>query len=151
MKALSELCQELKNWFERKKVFGVFSIENGTLSQNIGLKSGQYFRIVGSIFNDGVHKFGDPNDALIDEDDFDGAVWLMAIPPEVVDIANELDKWIAKNCDADSVNMTPLQSESFGGYSYQKGSQSIAADSNNISAGDWRSVFGTRLNKWRKI
>ena len=147
MTALTELCQELKNWFDRKKMFGSFTIENGAIKEDIGLQSGQYFRIMGSIFNDGVHQEGD---ILIDEEPFDGAIWLMAIPPEVVDIANDIESWIDKNCDVNGANMSPFASESFGGYSYSKGS-SAQANASNFSAADWKSAFNSRLNKWRKI
>ena len=48
---LTELCQELRNWFERKKFFGTFTIESGQIDLPDGsLQSGQYFRIVGSVF-----------------------------------------------------------------------------------------------------
>ena len=147
MTVLTELCQELKNWFDRKKVLGTFTIENGAFNEDIGLQSGQYFRIIGSVFNDGVHQQGD---ILIDEEPFKGAVWLMAVPSEIIDLANDIDAWIEKNCAVDSANMSPFASESFGGYSYSKGS-SAQANATNISAGDWKSAFNSRLNKWRKI
>ena len=52
---LTVLCKELNNWFELEKHFGVFHIENGSIKEDVGLVENQYFRIVGSIFNDGVH------------------------------------------------------------------------------------------------
>ena len=67
---LTDLCQELKNWFDRDmpKFFGGFSIHDGdifTVAANgtetsmgsLGLATNQYFRIVGSVFNDGVVKY----------------------------------------------------------------------------------------------
>lgn len=148
---LSEICQELRNWFDRKKIFGKFEIQNGQLTESIGLQQGQYFRIIGSVFNDGVHQFGNEEDVLQDEEPFDGAIWLMAIPPEVVDLAGEIDKWCAEYAKADSTNMSPFSSESFGGYSYSKGGTATSGATGGLSASDWRTVFGSRLNKWRKI
>ena len=78
---LTELCKELNNWFEHKRHFGTFEIEDRKLKNDVGLKDGQYFRIVGSIINDGVYRY--PAFNLKDES-FDGAVWAMAVPPEVI-------------------------------------------------------------------
>ena len=138
---LSELCQELKNWFTEEKYIGEYKISGGVVTslENLGIKNGQYYRVVGSIFNDGVYKY--PNTDLIDED-FHGAIWLMRVPKEIVDLSNEISTWVTDNAGA--IN-SPFQSESFGGYSYTKAS----SDSNlQIS---WQSHFAPRLNKWRKI
>ena len=143
---LNELCMELRNWFDRglPKFFGVTTIENGKITDAdflAAIKPNQYFRIVGSIFNDGVYK-NDDKLQLTDEL-FDGAVWLMAVPREIVDLANEISDWNKKYGEA--IN-TPYQSESFGGYSYSK-----ASGGSNGSSPSWQSVFNSRLNKWRKI
>ena len=88
---LTELCQELHNWFDKERHFGSFKIEDGELAVSF-LKEGQYYRICGSIFNDGVHKFGDTEDALTDEE-FDGSVWALAIPKAVIKLAAEIAEW----------------------------------------------------------
>lgn len=142
---LTELCQELRNWFERDKYIGAFTIENGQISMPDGsIQSGQYFRIIGSVFNDGVHKYGE--NILVDEI-FKGAVWTMAVPPAVVDLSERIRQWIDKYGDLVS---SPYSSESFGGYSYVKaGSGRGNGDS---SAGlTWQDTFANELNKWRKI
>lgn len=134
----------MNNWFCKKMYFDTFKIENGTLIVP-ELQSGQYFRIVGSTFNDGVYQY--PQTDLHDET-FDGAVWAMAIPAEVIALSAEIDEWKEKYAGVDSVAMSPFQSESFGGYSYTKAS---GAGDNGNDAGDWRSAFGSRLNNWRKV
>lgn len=141
---LTELCQELRNWFDVAHYSGSFTIEDGNISADF-LQEGQYFRIMGSIFNDGVHKY--PANDLIDET-FEGAVWALAILPEVVALSTEIDTWNNKYAGADSAAMSPFQSESWGGYSYAKGS---ANGNNSVSGSDWATVFGRRLNKWRKL
>ena len=143
---LSELCKELKNWFNynQPKVIGTFEIrENEIINDEFTslIQENQYFRIVGSAFNDGVYK-NDNKLTLIDET-FAGAIWLMAIPKSVIDLATEISDWQTKY--ADSVN-SPYQSESFGGYSYSK-----ASGSSGSSVPTWQSVFATQLNEWRKI
>lgn len=143
---LTELCQELRNWFDLERHFGSFEISNGALNVDF-LKSGQYYRIIGSVFNDGVHKRGDVKDTLTDET-FDGAVWALGIPKAVIDLAAEIAAWVAKYGGAEGVATSPFASESFGGYSY---TVKAASSSGGSGAATWQSVFNSRLNMWRKI
>ena len=149
---LDEICRELNNWFDRKsdgsddRYFGTFGIADGEIDlSETNIQTGQFFRIVGSVFNDGVHQY--PAIDLTDET-FDGAVWLMAVPSEIISLAEEIGAWMDKYSSADSPAMSPYQSESFGGYSYTKASNSTA---NGSSAITWQSQFADRLNKWRKL
>lgn len=140
---LYELCKELRNWFETDIVLDVFTIQDGELqlADDSFIKTGQYIRIVGSTFNDGVYTY--PVNGLQDET-FDGAIWLMAVPPAVVNLASEIEGWCAKY--ADTLN-SPYTSESFGGYSYSK----AASASGKSSVPTWKDVFATRMSPWRKI
>lgn len=135
---LTNLCAELRNYFETQKRFGTFTISGGSISPSDFLQNGQYFRIVGSVFNDGVHRH--PAHDLTDET-FDGAVWAMAVPPAVVELLQKIQEFEAATANAP----TAYISESFGGYGYTK-----ATDENGLPAG-WRSVFRSELNKWRKL
>ena len=151
--ALSEICRELNNYFDLQRKFGKFKIVASTITYEGGvmsdfLQDGQYFRIVGSVFNDGVYVFNSPNTELHDEE-FEGAVWAMAVPPDVIALSTEIDAWINKYGGVDSQAMSPYNSESFGGYSYSKSSGGDATG--GTGGADWKSVFGSRLNKWRKI
>ena len=137
---LTELCQELHNWFDRERRTGTFTIENGNLTADF-LVPGQYFRIMGSIFSDGVHLY--PAEDLPSET-FEGAVWTLGIPPHIVALSDEIDAWRAKYEGADSAAMSPFQSESFGGYSYSKSGSSTAGVS-------WQTAFAPKLNAWRKL
>ena len=149
---LTEICQYLKNWFTRKpdgsehpKYYGDFIIADGALVTD-KLVDGQYFRILGSLFNDGVHKFG--SDTLTDEA-FNGAIWSMSIPPSVIQLAADIAQWQAMYGGVDTQAMSPFQSESFGGYSYSKaGGGSSDGDS---GSGTWQGAFAKRLSPWRKI
>ena len=146
---LTELCKELRNWFEKAKYFGTFRIVNGKidLSELIAdgsLQVGQYFRICDSVFNDGVYQY--PASDLIDEV-FEGAVWAMAVPPTVIAMQAEINNWL-ENEDVQKALASPYQSESFGGYSYTKAS----GGSNDSGEGiTWQKKFKTRLDQWRKI
>ena len=143
---LSEVCHELKNYFlknrEKDIHYGTYTIKDGAIGQLDFLQEGQYFRIVGSTFNDGVHRYLDYMDLLVDET-FDGAVWAMAVPPSVVALASEIGEWTEKNEDA--IN-SPYQSESFGGYSYSKGGAY-----NQGGSVTWVSQFESKLKNYRRI
>lgn len=141
---ITDFCSELHNYFEREKYIGVITIQNGQLT-DFGdlLQNNRYFRIVGSIFNDGVYKF--PASGLIDEA-FAGAVWAMSVPPAAIALLGKIQEWDTKYA-ADEVANSPYQSESFGGYSYSKASGS----SNEGGAVTWQKHFKKELDKWRKI
>lgn len=145
---LTEICDYLNNYFWEKKITGTFRISGGTITVS-ALKDGQYFRIVGSTFNDGVHKYpiDTAKDPLQDES-FTGQIWAMAIPQTVIALASDIKDWQTKFGSVDSESMSPFTSESFSGYSYSKGSGGGASGGSNIT---WQDAFGGRLNKYRKL
>lgn len=145
---LTELCKELNNWFDLFRCFGRYTIKDNVITGNYSLQDNQYFRIVGSVFNDGVYKF-DENLELVDEV-FDGSIWAMAIPKGVIALASDIEAWKDKYQSIDSPAMSPYNSESFGGYSYSKSGG--ASSSGNVDlGGTWQGAFADRLNHWRKI
>lgn len=142
---LTEICAEIRNYFcgEDDKIIGNFAVTDGKLVPSISIQDGQYYRIVGSVFNDGVHH---SDDVLVDEPDFHGGVWLMSVPPDVLQIAKEIDEWQVKNADTLS---SPYQSESFGGYSYSKASGTNANGGSGVYG--WKDAFASRLKRYRRI
>lgn len=145
---LTELCQELHNWFDLERYEGTFTISGGSLTADF-LQPGQYYRVIGSVFNDGVHKYGDEFDDVLTDETFKGAVWALGIPKAVVDLAANIDAWRKKYDNADSAAMSPFQSESFGGYSYSKGGSNTSTSANTPTG--WKAAFASNLNRWRKI
>ncbi len=141
---LTEVCEYLNNYFWQKKITGSFTISGGSI-EIPALKEGQYFRIIGSTFNDGVHLY--PATDLTDEE-FEGAIWAMAVPATVIAIASDIKEWQTLYGGADSSAMSPFNSESFGGYSYSK---SGSGNENSGSNASWQDVFGGRLNKYRRL
>lgn len=135
---LTEICAELRNYFVTKIHGGTFEIVGGKIVPSDFLQDGQYFRITGSLFNDGVYQF--PASDLTDEV-FTGAVWAMAVPPAVIALAAEIEAFQ----HSDAGKPSPYISESFGGYSYTR------ATGSNGGVASWQTVFAKRLNKWRKI
>ena len=148
---LTEICQYLHNWFNRKpdgtdyqKWIGEITIQDGAVT-GITLAEGQYFRILGSLFNDGVHSTGD---TLTDET-FTGEVWSLGVPPEVIQLAEEIEAWNAEYGAADSEAMSPFQSESFGPYSYSK--KDSGSTTGGADATRWQGAFRDRLGVWKKL
>ena len=145
---LTELCQELRNWFDRgrDKWIGTVRVSGSTVyvdDAEISLIDGQHFRIIGSLLNDGVYKY--PTE--LKDEEFEGAVWSMGIPPSVIELAEKIAQWKEENKE---IIDSPYNSESFGGYSYSKsGSGSGSSGSGNPA--DWRSHFADDLNRWRKL
>lgn len=138
---LEQVLDFIHNYFEKEIHTGKFKIESGSLTDIDFIRQNQYYKIKGSIFNDGVHRYGEP---LTDEE-FEGIIWTMAVPSAVIALADDIKNYVDEY--ADKLN-SPYQSESFGGYSYSKAS---GTDSHGNDLTSWQSKFAPRLNHWRKI
>ena len=137
---LEQVLRHLNNWFLVEIHEGTFTVENGSITLPF-LLTNQYFRIAGSVFNDGLHQY--PAVDLTGET-FTGSVWALAVPKAVIDLSVEIETWQEKNGEAVA---SPYQSESFGGYSYTK--RSAGSDSGTLNG--WQDAFRGRLNDWRKL
>ena len=138
---LEQVLMNIRRWFPVEEGIhsGTFTIKDGVITLPF-LADGQYFRICGSVFNDGLHQY--PAVDLTDET-FTGSVWALAVPKAVIELADEIQKWQEKNGES---SVSPYQSESFGGYSYSK-----ATDAETGGAVTWQSAFKRKLSAWRKI
>lgn len=141
---LEQVLTYMKNWFVAPNGVhrGTYTIQDGGIALPF-LRDGQYFRIMGSVFNDGLHRYGADMPTLEDEE-FEGTIWALAIPKAVIDLAGEITAWQEKYKDTVE---SPYTSESFGGYSYSKASG--AGDS--AGSGGWQAAFRSKLNQWRKL
>lgn len=175
----------MNNWFDMRsdgttdRVYGTFTIENGAIDlSDTDIKPGQYYRIIGSVFNDGVYQYpyppeeepeiveeqdseqgtGEPpltddtetpesdeeeEEGLIDEV-FEGAVWIMYVPRQVMALLKEIQAWDEKY---GPIVETPFNSETFGGYSYYKGYKNTMS----TTGSSWKSQFKHKTQKWRKL
>lgn len=131
---LETVLMYLNNWFAVGRYDDTYTIEKGKLTLPF-LVNGQYFRIVGSLFNDGVYQYP----AELTDETFDGSVWALAIPKALLSTVDEITAWMAKNGDGGAYT-----SESFGGYSYSK-----ATNSKGMAVG-WRDAFSAQLAPWKK-
>ena len=145
---LSQLCGYLRNYFEREKVLGTFRIADGHItmvsSGSFAPMEGQYIRVIGSYLSDGVYKYKSTGIEGLEDEQFEGAVWLLAIPKDVVALDGEIDAWVDKYSGAIE---SPFSSESLtaSSYSYTK------ASSDSVGGVTWQKAFSARLAQWRKI
>ena len=136
---LTEVCAELRNYFVVKIHEGRFTINGGKIAPLDFIQENQYFRIVGSVFNDGVYQ--NTADLVLTDENFSGSVWAMAVPPTLIALAEDIKKYN----ESDEAKPSAYTSESFGGYSY-----STATDENGVAVG-WKKVFASRLRPFRRI
>lgn len=139
---LAEICAETRNYFLSDYPWanihqGVYTVRDGMIASLDFLKEGQYFRIVGSTFNDGVYQY--PAVGLIDES-FAGAVWAMSVPPAFIALAADIKAW----SESEAAKPSAYSSESFGGYSYTKATDKSGAPLT------WQGVFAKRLKAYRR-
>lgn len=153
---LETILQYLHNWFRVQDSNGgrhhdVYTIEGGNIALPF-LVDGQYFRILGSLFNDGLYIYGDTitdgdgGDIELKDETFDGSIWALAVPRGVIELSRDIAEWNKKYGDAIS---SPFTSESFGGYSYSKSTGGTRADSVDVTG--WQSAFAAQLSAWRKL
>ena len=136
---LTEVCAELRNYFVVSIHEGRFTIDGGKIAPHDFIQENQYFRIVGSVFNDGVYKY--TADLVLTDEIFSGSVWAMAVPPTLIALAEDIKKYN----ESDEAKPSAYTSESFGGYSYSK-----ATDENGVAVG-WKKVFASCLKPYRRI
>lgn len=143
--ALERVMRHCRNWFIRTTRTGDFMISGGVLTgAESWLLPGQYYRVMGSVLNDGVHRYGDAEDTLTDEA-FSGRVDALAPPRDFLQLAAEIDGWQAKFGEAAA---SPYSSENLTGYySYTKAS-CITQDG---GSGGWEAVFAAKLAPYRKL
>ena len=153
---LTELCSHLRNYFLRDYAdpdasihHGTFTVSDGQMQDLPFLAPGQYYRVIGSVFNDGVWQYTpeERSAGQMHNETFDGTIWAMQVPPDVLFLAEEIEAWRVANASALS---SPYQSESFGGYSYSKASGGGAGGSGSGAYG-WQDQFAARLAPYRRL
>lgn len=134
---LETIMKHLRNYFlTNVRKDGSFKIEDGNLSL-LFVKEGQFIMIEGSSFNDGVYQY--PVSNLTDET-FNGSIVILNPPKDFLKLVEEIEAYQKKTSGSEGYT-----SESFGGYSYTKATNSAG----NVAG--WSDVFKDRLNVWRKI
>ena len=159
---MTSLCREVRNYFvrtESDKISGSFSVREGGIAlsadaagasqDDFRIADGQFFRIVGSLYNDGVWQNSEAMMTNLREEEFTGQVWLMAPPKDFLDLAVEIAAWIERFGDA---ALSPYASESFGGYSYTlRGTSRRNESARDNEDASWQTAFKRRLAAYRRI
>ena len=142
---LEQICGEIRNFFVKSVHKGTFEIKGGVLTPSDFLLDDQYFRIVGSVFNDGVYKNGtailDSSLNIPHNEKFEGEVWAMAIPPAFIALANEIKEYE----ESEKAKPSAYVSETFDSYSYTK------STGKNGAPLRWQQVYAVMLSRWRKL
>ena len=151
---LQQVMAHLNNYFVPISARLVkYTISGGVISPSFGAEDGDRFLICGSRRNDGVYTFhagGIKNDddnkaAGLQDETFAGTIRVCSIPPMLLALSGEISQWVATY--SAQLN-SPLQSESFNGYSYTvKGS----GGSNGGGPFTWRDQFRPQLDQWRRL
>lgn len=148
---INRICAYIHNWFDEDRTGAPYWRESGEFVITDGalelpeLVDGEFFRIIGSKLNDGIYQYPPVAGALIDET-FTGEVRECIVPRAVQDIAKDIKEWETDNAE---VLKSPFNSESFGGYSYTR--KSASSDGTVGDGLNWESVYGYRLQPWRKL
>ena len=163
---LAEIMEDLNNYFvpqsaERK----TYTISNGMISPSFGAEEGDRFLICGSRRNDGVYTWhedviGTDDDERIPpstqggqetikaaglrDETFAGTIRLCSVPPAVLRLSGEIKDWV----DTYQKELaSPMQSETFNGYSYTLKSGS----GTNGGALTWHDCPAAKnLERWRR-
>lgn len=141
---LEQVLYHIHNWFAYDETSGYIEIRGGSLPASVSIPEGAWYRIQGSLLNDGLHQH--PATDLTDET-FDGTVTTCAIPKALLLVVDDIAAWQEANGRAVD---GPYASESFDGYSYTLKSDS-GANSGSGGLSGWRLAFRDRLNPFRKI
>lgn len=149
---LQEVLEYIHNYFRKDPKQGTFTISGGAISPDLSLKDGQRFWIIGSDLNDGVYTWhaaeikndDDTEAAGLQDETFAGTICALGIPPAVIALSGEIKQWVESNS---AVLNSPLQSESFNGYSYALKSGGKNGGNGPLT---WRDIFGKQLERWRR-
>ena len=142
-----------------------YTIADGMISPSFGAEDGDRFLICGSRRNDGVYTWhadviGTDDDERIPpeteggeeaikaaglrDETFAGTIRVCSVPPALLTLSGEIKTWVETNSAALS---SPMQSESFNGYSYTLKAGGGSGGSGPLS---WRDQFGNQLERWRR-
>lgn len=136
---LYEIMKRINNFFIVKSFKGTWTIEEGRIALPFVQKN-QYFRIHGSVFNDGIYKYTD--DLALTDETFDGVISPMAVPKDFLALVDEIQDYQSKYSEQ---SLTPFTSENFADYSYTKATNSKG------EAVTWYDAFKSKLNVYRRL
>lgn len=133
--SMAAVMRRVRNFFERECIEDTFTITGGVLEP---VPDAPYIAISGSAWHDGVFPAGPLPEPGHDEA-FDGKVWGLHPPDDFIALCDEINAYNDKN------PIGAPQSESFGAYSYTRGSTGSAAGNG------WEAAFAGQLLPFRRM
>ena len=153
---LQAVLESINNYFvPLSATRETYTISGGVISPLFDAQDGDRFLICGSRRNDGVYTWhpGGINDdddieaAGLRDETFAGTIRVCSVPPALLTLSEEIMMWVESN--SDMLN-SPLQSESFNGYSYTLKAGRRAGGNGQETPMTWRDQFGKQLERWRR-
>lgn len=141
---MEDILSYINNYFAVTKEEGTFKIEDNSIKIKGNYLQGQYIKLEGSFFNDGIYRVESLVDKTItligaNNEEFKGVIYSLAIPKDLISIAKKLEELKEKNTNG------IYESESFGEYSYTLAKNSKGEIYSNIDS------FKNELKKYRKM
>lgn len=133
---LGAIMNHIHNYFEYAYYSGDFIVYNGEILFNGRNIRNGYVAIDGCTPNRGVYA---PTETGLVDGAFSGKVWLLAPPKDFLQLVSGITAWKTKNPTGAMV------SESFGNYSYNRGTSASGA------AATWQDAFRSELNAYRHM
>ena len=151
---LQEIMEYIHNYFVPISAKEVeYTISSGAISPSFGAEEGDRFLICNSRRNDGVYTWhasyiandDDSEAAGLRDETFAGTIRVCSVPPALLTLSEEISQWVESFSKQLS---SPMQSESFNGYSYTlKSGNGGSGGSGPLT---WRDQFGKSLERWRR-
>lgn len=138
--SIERVMRRVRNYFQRGYTEGTFAITGNVLSP---APSAPWVKISGSAYHDGVYECcsgylqGVPEGRQ--DETFTGVVWMLYPPDDFLALCEEIRDYDQKN------PVGALQSETFGDYSYNRGS---GANGGTMS---WETAFAAHLAPYRRM
>lgn len=145
MTDITRMCTILHNFFTDKNhiFYNIYTIPDNILNNNF-INKGQYFRITGSCFNNGVYCNISEDLKRLKNETFKGSIWVMDVPPDFISLCEEVERFNAKIAEL-SGNFRGYSAESWGGYSYNLPTSAPSY------MHDWQYKIKQAMNAYRKI
>ena len=149
---LQACMEKINNYFVPEKAEQrTYTISGGVISPSFGAEDGDRFYVCMSRRNNGVYTYhangirdDDDNELVagLCDETFAGTIRVCSVPPAVLALSREKSEWEETN---KSQLDSPLESESFNGYSYKLRSRK------NGGALTWFDTpAGQALERWRR-
>lgn len=144
MTTIETILRYLNNYFYRFGEYGEQNIKINKLKVKGAYRVGEYVKIVGSLYNDGVYQvIGVEVGSIVvagelSDEDFTGTIFSLAIPKRIKEIAEQIQEFNRQ------LSASGFESESFGDYSYTR------AKNKNGELMGWKDIFKSELALYRK-